>query len=103
MDDATKSYIIKITPPGSNTMKCSFTYYIDTSTNLVTQIIENTSMKSYTYLYDDYTLVAGIKIPLKVIRVDQDSNKQEVTTRTNVKVNSVLSDKLFEKPVLGKP
>ena len=103
LDDATKSYIIKITPPGSNTMKCSFTYYIDTSTNLVTQIIENTSMKSYTYLYDDYTLVAGIKIPLKVIRVDQDSNKQEVTTRTNVKVNSVLSDKLFEKPVLGKP
>ncbi len=103
MDDASTSYIIKITPPGSNIMDCTFTYYINTTTNLVTKIIEDTSMKSFTFLYDDYTSVAGIKIPLTVIRVDQDSNKQVVTLRTNVKINSVLSDKLFEKPVQGKP
>jgi hypothetical protein len=93
---------IKITSLVHNTMQTSFTFYINPSTYMITKVKEDNSSISYNILLENYKTINGIQIPMTIRKKSDYSESYYPTTRTNVKLNIPVDDKLFARPVLKK-
>ncbi len=93
---------IKITSLVHNTMHASFTFFINPSTYIITKVKENNSSNSYDILLEDYKTINGIKVPMTVRKKSEYSTNYYTITKTNVKLNIPVDDKLFARPVLKK-
>lgn len=100
IDEVTKAFKIEVNPQLVGTLKIYYTYYIDMASYMIIKVEEDGIVGMSTYFYEDYTTIAGIKIPLKVI--EKNFNETREYLRTNVKINIPINNKQFEKPVAGK-
>lgn len=102
-DTESDNLLIKITPLIKNASGYnSFTYYINPATYMITKMKQDLSGTAYTVYFEDYSVIDGVKIPIKVSKVNDDSPRRMSEIKTNIKINVALDDKLFLKPVLKK-
>ena len=101
-DDESDNLLIKITPLVNNSMARFYKYYIHPTTYKITKMWESMSSTLYMVSFTDYNTINGIQIPMTITRVNDDNKKGYPETKTNVKINIPLDDKLFAKPQLKK-
>ena len=100
-DDQSDNLLLKITPL-VNTFH-TYTFYINPATYMITKMRESSSSFSSMAYFNDYTTLNGVKIPLNISEINEDTNKKSSeSTKSNVKINILLNDTLFRKPILKK-
>ena len=101
-DKQSDNLLLNVTALLNNILGNSYTYYINPNTYLVTKVRFNYGGPSNTFYFRDYTMLNGIKIPLKTTTFNADKGDSSFEIKRNVKINIPLDDKLFLKPALKK-
>ncbi|MEO6134457.1 MAG: WG repeat-containing protein [Ginsengibacter sp.] len=101
-DDNSDNLLIKITPLINSSLGRYFKYYINPHTYKITKLLQESDVATITVSFSDYKSINGIMIPLTSSSVIDVNNRSYSTTKTNIKINIPLDDKLFAKPALKK-
>lgn len=101
-DDNSDNLLIKITPLINSSLGRYFKYYINPHTYKITKLLQESDVATITVSFSDYKSINGIMIPLTSSSVIDVNNRNYSTTKTNIKINIPLDDKLFAKPAVKK-
>lgn len=101
-DDESDNLLVKITPLVNSSLGRYYKYYINPRTYKITKLLQESDMASIIVSFSDYKSINGILIPLTSNSVSDFKNTSYSSTKTDVKINIPLDDKLFAKPALKK-
>ena len=89
---------IKIKSLTNNFTEKAYTFYIDPATYLIYQIEEYSIIINYHIVLADYKTINGITMPMTIRKKSEYSENYYSSTKTNVKLNIPVEDKLFFIP-----
>ena len=101
-DENSDNLLIKITPIINSSLGKYYKYYINPHTYKITKLQQQSDVATIMVTFSDYKSINGIMIPLTSSSVIDVNNRSFTTTKTDVKINIPLDDKLFAKPPLKK-